>query len=155
MKKKILKLALTFLIITTTSCKKDPKIEETLYFSKAINKVDIPSNYEWLVILPGVGCHGCIQEGESFIQEHIDQKDILFVLTKIESLKILQNKIGLNIKDHSNIMIDREDMFNVRTDNRIYPCIIELENGKLMGYEFQSPENSTAFEKLQHQILIQ
>lgn len=155
MKKIILKIAIVLLIIAGVSCKKNIKEQEAVFFSEAINQIDILPTHKWVVVLPGVGCHGCIQEGESFMQEYITQTDILFVLTKTESLKILQKKIGITIKNHSNIIIDREDIFNVRTDNRIYPCIIELENGTLKKHAFQSPENSIAFEKLKNQISIQ
>jgi|GEM_PF-3718670 len=62
------------------------------------------------------------------MQEHIGQKEI-----------------GFKIKDYFNILIDNKEMFNIKTNNIIYPCIKQIENGKLKKHEFQSPENSTSF----------
>ncbi len=75
--------------------------------------MDITDNYQWIVILPGTGCHGCIQDGEFFMKKNIGNNKVLFILTKISSLKILQQKLGLQIKDHSNIYIDKENIFDM------------------------------------------
>ncbi|MFS4456928.1 hypothetical protein ACKWB9_12475 [Maribacter sp. 2304DJ31-5] len=141
-----------FAILLIGSCKQKDKEIEANHISDSIEKIKISPNYKWLVILPGLGCHGCIQEGEAFMQEYVDNKDILFVLTKIESLKILQKKININIKEHNNIYIDRGRLFDLPTDNAIYPCIVELNEGKLRSHGFQSPVSSDAFEKLKARI---
>jgi len=73
---------------------------------------------------------------------------IIFVLIKISLLKILQQKINIDIKEHPNIYVDRDNVFNISADNTIYPCIIQLQNGKIMAHEFQSPKNGLAFQKL-------
>jgi len=81
--------------------------------------------------------------------------NILFVLTNISSLKILQQKIGIQIKNCPNVYIDRENIFDVHTDNSFYPCIARIENGKIVEHEFQSPKNGAAFYNLRSLLLEQ
>jgi hypothetical protein len=96
-----------------------------------------------------LGCHGCIQEAEVFMKDNVEKPDILFVLTNISSLKILQQKIGVQIKDYPNVYVDWENAFSIPTDNSIYPCIIRIENRKITAHEFQCPKNGQAFRKLE------
>ncbi|WPO77897.1 hypothetical protein [Flavobacterium sp. KACC 22761] len=153
MKNKILIIVFAFLSSMIISCKKSDAEIEAEYLKNSIEKLKLDQNVKWIVILPGLGCHGCIQEGEVFMQNYIDNKNIVFVLTKIESLKILQKKTGVNLKEHSNIYIDRNAEFNVPTDNSIYPCIVEIKEGELESVGFQSPKNGVAFDKLKQHIL--
>lgn len=132
--------------------KKDKKEIEADYLSTYIMGLDLAPDYKWVVVLPGMGCHGCIQEGEAFIKENVTNKKIFFVLTNIESLKLLQNKIGVRIKEHSNVFADVDNNVKIPSDNRIYPCIIKLENAEMTTHEFQSPANSAAFNNLKARL---
>ncbi|NOY50285.1 MAG: hypothetical protein GXO88_06975 [Chlorobi bacterium] len=123
--------------------------------SSALDRAKVDSDFKWLVVLPGLGCHGCIQEGEAFMRDHIENQRILFVLTKISSLKILQQKIKIRMEEHPNIYIDRKNVFYFPTDNSIYPCIISMENGEIADHEFQSPKNVDAFWKLKKMLEYQ
>ncbi len=152
MKKKIFCLLLSILLLSSSSCQRTDKEMESDHLEAAINAVDMENIIKWVVILPGLGCKGCIQEGEAFMQEYVENREILFVLTKIESRKILEKKIELTIKDHPNILVDRNNSFVVPTQHNIYPCIVQLENGKLKAHGFQSPTTSLAFKKLKNQI---
>ena len=122
--------------------------------SKAIKRIDENHNYQWIVVLPGLGCHGCIQEAEVFMQQYITDRRVLFVLTKISSLKILQQKTEVRINEHPNIYVDRENLFAVPTDNGIYPGIVYMKNGKMGDCSFQSPGND-AFRQLENAIALQ
>ena len=95
--------------------------------------------------MPGLGCNGCIQEAEAFMKTHVTDKRILFVLTNLSSLKILQLKIGIKIDEHDNILVDKNGLFEITTNNRIYPCIIEMKEGKVVSHSFQSPRNEAFF----------
>lgn len=136
------------------SCKKSEKEIETEHLSKAVEQAWVDSDYRWIVVLPGMGCHGCIQEGEAFMRDNIENNSILFVLTKTSSMKILQLKTGVNINEHPNIYVDKENLFDVLTDNAIYPCIIRMKDGRIAAHEFQSPKNE-AFRKLKKLLLAQ
>jgi hypothetical protein len=54
------------------SCKESVKETERACLADAISKIMIDDTYKWVVILPGLGCHGCIQEAEFFMMEHIE-----------------------------------------------------------------------------------
>jgi|BioPla2DNA2_1021312.scaffolds.fasta_scaffold03320_12 hypothetical protein len=138
---------IVILLITGSCQKKAHKIEKNNII-KAMEQMDVGDNVSWIVILPGLGCTGCIQEAEVFMKDHINNEEILFVLTKISSLKILQQKMGIQIKDYQNVIIDAGNEFDVRTENNIYPCIVQLKTGKIVRHEFQSPQNSNAFGRL-------
>ena len=118
------------ILLTSGSCQKSSHNIEKRYLIEAIEQTDIGDNMRWIVVLPGLGCTGCIQEAEAFMKDNIENGEILFVLTKISSLKILQQKIGVQIKDYTNVVVDMENKFDVRTENKIYPCIVHLKNGK-------------------------
>jgi hypothetical protein len=151
---RLLLIVLIFLVFFSScsnSERKEKKIEiESL--TQALGKISVNSTFKWIVVLPGLGCDGCIQEGEAFMKKHIENKEILFVLTKIYSIKILEQKIGVDVSEHTNIYIDRINEFDIPTMNSIYPCIIRIKDGKIVSYEFQSPINGMAFNKLQNLI---
>lgn len=136
-------------LIIICSCKQNTSELESNYIQEKINNFDNLKDKDWVVILPGLGCKGCIQEGEAFIAKHINKKNVLFFLTRVESIKLLQNKLSLTLADHDNIYIDRTGYFDLPTDNGIYPIIIELRNDKILRHEFQSPENGMAFNRLE------
>lgn len=149
MKNKILIVIL--IVISIISCKKGEYEIENEYLEKNIKTVSLGNSVKWVVILPGMGCHGCIREGESFMVENINNTNILFILTKTESLKILQNKLEIKLKNHSNIYIDSKEVFNIPTINNVYPCIVKITNGEIISHEFQSPGNN-AFENLTNRL---
>lgn len=138
----------TFVILSCLiACNKKAKEKEKVFLSNCIERLDVADRYQWIVILPGTGCHGCIQDGEFFMKKNIKNDKVLFILTKVSSLKILQQKLGFQIKEYSNIYIDKENMFDIPSNNSIYPCVIKLEKGKISTYAFQSPQ-SNAFHLL-------
>lgn len=149
--KKYLFFTLMFGFLLVNSCNVQ-KNKEVNYLDEWVDELDMGSNIEWIVVLPGLGCHGCIIEGEAFMKEYVENEEILFVLTKAESIKLLQNKLDLKLGDYNNIMIDRDNKFSIPSDNIIYPCIIKVKEGAMEEYQFQSPSNSMAFEKLKAQI---
>ena len=143
--------ALILLTLSLTCCQQRTEKIEEKYLNKAIKEANVDSNYQWLVILPGLGCHGCMQEAEYFMTRYIGNEHILFVLTNISSLKILQQKIEVRIDEHTNIYVDRENLFDIHTNNRIYPCVVQLKDGKVFNHSFQSPQND-AFYQLKQQF---
>lgn len=126
------------------SCEDKIEKKEKIFLSNAIEQLSVNQQYEWVILLPGMGCHGCIQEAEFFMKKHISNEKILFVLTNIESLKILQQKTGVEIKSHPNVYIDWNNQFKLPTDHSIYPCVIQ-NKGKLQQYAFQSPKTPALY----------
>jgi hypothetical protein len=89
------------------------------------------------------------------MKDNIENTNLLFVLTTISSLKILEQQIEIKIKEHPNIYIDSDNLFNIPTENIIYPCIVQIRKNKIVSHEFQCPENGMAFNKLKKLILVQ
>lgn len=130
-----------FLVLLLISCKNRPEEVERTFLNKSIELISIPTNYEWIVIIPGAGCHGCIQEGELFMKRNIENRNILYILTKTSSIKILQQKTGIRLNEHPNVYLDTRKQFDIPTDNAIYPCIVEMKNGSIISHIFQKPGN--------------
>jgi hypothetical protein len=150
---KVLNICLLLIISLSISCgRKEQKEIESDYLTSFLETIPIKDNTKWVIVLPGLGCHGCIQEAEIFMKDNVENKNILFVLTSIESLKILEGKIGIKVRDYKNVYIDKENKFNIGTDNAIYPCIVQLENSLIKEHQFQSPKNGQAFATLQSRI---
>lgn len=137
-------------LLYLTACGNSTEEIEKNHLSKSIAQIEVGDQYKWLVILPGVGCHGCIQDAEYFMKKNVANKKILFVLTNVSSLKILQQKTEIRIDEHSNIFIDQEGLFRIPTDNAIYPCVVELNNGSIQKHMFQSPQTAAFFQLQQH-----
>lgn len=147
-------IALIVGVLLQSCTKSNAEIEKDeiqLYVDSNSDKI---KGYDYMVVLPGLGCHGCIQEAEVFMQNYVANQHVLFVLTKIESLKILQQKIGVNLKDYKNILLDQNQNFNISTANSIYPCIVKLDNEVVESYGFQSPSNSEAFSNLKKKLEV-
>lgn len=134
------------------SCNKTESEIEKDYLDDQVANLKTLKDEKWIVVLPGLGCKGCIQEAEAFMSKNINNKQIFFVLTKVESIKLLQQKTGIQINDHQNIYIDNENHFEIPSENGIYPLIIQLDNKKIKNYEFQSPKNGMAFSKLDDRL---
>lgn len=144
-------LKVLFLFLLFSSCGDNDTKKEMKFLTNAISQVPIDNHYKWIVILPGLGCHGCIQEGEYFLKNHIENNEILFVLLKTPSLKILQQKTEVNLLNRQNVLIDKELIFNIPTQNNIYPCVVSLKEGKVVKHSFQSPA-TTALYDLERQL---
>ena len=152
--KKIILLPIVLIFVLSISCKKSEKELENEYILTVVDKVPMSKTTKCLIILPGLGCHGCIQEGEVFMRDNIKNTDFYFVLTKFESLKILQNKIGVKFKEHSNIYIDAKEGISIPTNNSVYPCVVYIENGEVKSHEFQAP-GSNAFDNLKKRFHLE
>ncbi len=125
------------------------RTEEETFLTPYIQEINDINKYRWVVILPSTGCNGCIQHGEFFMKQNINRNDILFIITKATSIKTMQLKLGINLREHSNIYLDRENKFDIPTKNSIYPCVIELQKGSIKSITFQNP-HTDAFRKIRY-----
>lgn len=140
------------LILIVTSCNQRSNSEEYNLLNKSLQTQNVDVEVKYVIIIPGAGCNGCIQSAEMFLKENISNRELLFVLTRITSLKLLQHKIETTVTDYPNVVIDREGIFELLTHNGIYPCIVKLIDGEIESIEFQSPQNSNAFSNLQSKL---
>lgn len=115
--------------------------EEETFLANKVATLDL-EGYNYVLIIPGAGCNGCIQESEFFLKQNVDNEDLLFILTEPSSLKILRHKTGIKISDKKNIIVDKEGKFKVPTKNAIYPCVIYIDNNEINDIDFQTPQTS-------------
>lgn len=126
--------------------------KEKNQYEFAISKIEFSDTIEWIVVLPGFGCHACLEFAEEFMKTNINSRRVLFVLTDISSIKELELKVKLKIIDHSNVFVDSENSFYLKSKNQVYPCIIHLEKGKIIDHEFSNPQNKQAFPRLEQKL---
>ena len=100
------------------------------------------NNYSYCVIIPGAGCEGCISNSENLVKEYSGRSDILFVFTRIETLKLLKYKLGERISSSSNIYYDIDNLFEEMDKgvNNIYPIVCFIEKDKVIDWCYVSPE---------------
>lgn len=134
--------------------KKSDKVLESEYLANYIEKVHVGNQAKWVVILPGLGCPGCIEEGEYFFKNNIQNKDCYFIITSVQSLKILKHKVGHDFTTFDNVYIDTDNSLRIPTKNSIYPCIVQIDKGSIIGHEFQSPDNSQALYNLKSRLQL-
>jgi hypothetical protein len=104
-----------------------------------------------IVVLPNQGCIGCISEAENFMISNANKKNlgIKYVVTKIMSRKILNQKLGDSIYFSKALFIDSLNIFSTVGDKYAnYPAILYLKNGDFKSIEFQCPDNPNAMSNL-------
>lgn len=116
-------------------CNIDSKYQDL--YNSVTEKVD--GNIKYIVIIPEVGCGGCISYAEDFYKLNNNRKELFFIFTNVMSQKKIKQKVSINQR---NTFIDKENtiMDYFPMDKRIYPCILEVNNGRVKNVYFQSPE---------------
>lgn len=90
-------------------------------------------DYSFIMVLPNVGCDGCITNGEKFFIENVkENSDHLYIFTTIKDLKIFKQSHLWAYSMEENVIID--------VDNTLYqigfysytPCLIELTGDEFL-----------------------
>jgi len=136
---KIKALYIILITLTLLSCGKKDLSKE--FYEQKLAHFETLSSFDYVIILPGLGCQGCISEVEEYVKNNIERKDIFFILTSIESLKMLQNKIGVDLRNRNNVLIDFDNEFLLTTNQSIYPIILSLQESKINRLDYVSPES--------------
>lgn len=108
-------------IILCNCSAEEKEYAETVATTLKKNDVNL-TEYSHVVVIPNVGCGGCISEAEHFFRENKAQ-DILFVFTKISSEKSLRLRLGNMINQKK-----RSDRF------RMHICFSKGGNKRISGY---------------------
>ena len=75
------------------------------------------------LVIPGTGCSGCITFAEQFLKDNIQShKNLKFILTKINSVKLLKAKLGIDLRN-PNLILDTLNQFGLGDLNSIYPTL--------------------------------
>lgn len=142
-------LSLAFLLV---SCNTDDLREIRYSFDEAIALADIPQMKQKRVvmILPKIGCTGCIGSAETFVRDYAGEYKNGFgiILTDVVSLKTLRIKLGEKLMGLDNLVVDQENYFYNNQLKSLYPTLIYLDNGEVTAIEYISPEAPFALDSL-------
>lgn len=140
-----MKIRLVILIFLTSiiswlmlSC--ESKDQSKVFYEQKLNQIENLSSFQYVIILPSLGCQGCISGVEEYLKNNIERTNVLFILTSLESLKLLQNKIGFDLKNRVNVLIDLDNDFLLTSDSSIYPIVLSMQNSKIETLHYISPE---------------
>jgi len=133
-----------FFVLLLFSCSSEESKKEQ-YLKDLVTELasSLEQCHESIIILPGSGCSGCITVAEDFLKNNHSDTGNYFILTNITSLKILNHKVGVDVRILPNVYIDRKNRFSNKTD-LIYPAVIKLDcaNGKIKSIAYQTTENN-------------
>lgn len=112
------------------------------------------AKYTMYFVIPGAGCNGCISNAEYFLKTNYGRKNIRFILTAVDSKKILALKLGEEIVNSNNIYIDVDNEVgpSMENENAIYPFIIQLDKNRIVDIFILSPEGGNKSDQLIEKI---
>lgn len=75
-----------------------------------------------IYVIPNSGCSSCISSAESYAVENSNSDSIIFVFTRITSLKLFKNRFKESFYKKANIVLDTTNLFVFpNPDEEIYP----------------------------------
>jgi copper chaperone CopZ len=91
---------------------------------KKINPVEPLGICKAYLVIPNTGCSGCINSAEELLKSvYPKTKTIKFILTNIVSIKMLNLKLKIDVRNNEKILLDTENYFGQSRFNSIYPQI--------------------------------
>ncbi len=144
------------LMLFLCGCKFSDKDNDTEQIRKLYSERSIAfdDSTEFCIVLPEVGCAGCISGALYNILENKSsfsngQKKNLIVFTAVNSRKMLLRNMQVDSFSELNCIVDLENKYLLETNDKIYPIMMTIKNGKVTKAIIQSPDNpEDAFIKL-------
>lgn len=122
-------IALHFVLLNCSNVSYEAQIKSKIE-NYLINESD---SYDYVVLIPGSGCSGCITNAENYFIENVSNLRTKFIFTKILSKKELALKLGIDNLQRKNVLLDSLNYFYLSSyEERIYPYIMQLTNNKVM-----------------------
>jgi hypothetical protein len=123
-------LALFFLVCFATACQEH--VEQGINLTRFLPAEEL-ARYDRCMVIPRSGCAGCISSTMSFVAANIDSlNETLIIFTGIEDFKLLKLRVGVNVLNKKNVLVDSTGDIPV---NIIYPEMISLTEGKVVKTE--------------------
>ncbi len=97
------------------------------------------------VLIPNAGCPGCLSTAESFLLGNLNSSKVKFVLFQFHSIKDLKIKLGEDVFDAGNVVLDKDGFSDLHGLNSFYPLIVYPKERML---EAISPENPNSISNL-------
>lgn len=84
------------------------------------------SDFENILIIPGVGCSGCISQAEYFFHDNMHDDNHLFIFTGIEDIKMFKFQIADSLWDNENVIVDKNNKIMDSGYDSVYPCYLKV-----------------------------
>ena len=150
---------LTCLFVTMLSCGHQNREKKSIINEFANRNIEFADSVRFVVILPASGCGNCIREGFNFISRNLrhfncNNEAIQIIFTSIQSPKMLLRTLGIEAFEYHCFKVDFDNRYRLSGVNAAFPLILYLENGEITDLEFQSPNNTLAFHRLEEELNI-
>jgi hypothetical protein len=90
-------------------------------------------DYDYIVIIPGSGCSGCISIAEQFFLDNVSDGKMKFILTKNASKKGLILRLHEENLKRENVLVDIDNNFYlIGYEEKIYPIIASVKKKKVI-----------------------
>lgn len=84
-----------------------------------------------IIVIPNMGCPGCITSARMFFNENRNNNDYLFIFNEIDDMKMFKQILPKDNWEQRNVFVDSLDLLLKLEINSIYP--LELREGR-SGY---------------------
>ena len=114
--------------------KEDDFQADSPLFYEGLMKLDKGmANRDYIVIIPGSGCGGCIGQATDFFlnYEKSLQIDWAVVFTGVMDKKQLKINVGDRFLELPNVWIDEDNVLRVEEISSIYTLLIDIEQEKI------------------------
>tara|TARA_R110002012_G_scaffold321239_1_gene548305 strand:+ start:23178 stop:23627 length:450 start_codon:yes stop_codon:yes gene_type:complete len=108
------------------------------------------TSYSDIIILPELGCEGCISDVENFLISNSQSlENTFFILTRIRSKKLLRLRVGEDVLNQEHVYLDTENLFESSEIHSIYPIRLVLnQQGDIEEILKKDPSNMSFFNDL-------
>ena len=109
------------------------------------------SGSQSFLIIPDIGCSGCIYQSQEFMKKHVDTPNFYFVITSLYS--DTKYKFENLVKRTDKVFFDYENTF---LDHQIvdsYPLLLNYNDSDLVYRNFIKPTDGKALENFEKQCL--
>lgn len=136
---------ITLACICFLTCCKSLYKEQSQKLQNVIQVLDskkVSNQAKAILVIPNVGCIGCINNAEDFIVKNINKTENLVVIfTNFQYKKILKMKLGNAIYYHSNILLDDKNEVYRQGLFSQYPVIYYLRSNQIIDIQEARPDN--------------
>lgn len=121
----------------------------------ALSKLNVDlTDKQYVLLIPNAGCPGCTSSAESFMLMHLDSQEIVYVLTNFTSKKNISVKLGSDIFQYDNVIIDENNKFYNNNIMVSYPIVYTVRGGKsIIKIDTVSPYSPNTLADLESVIL--
>lgn len=122
----IILLSIILICCHKTNYNKQLKFEVNRFLSREVVE------FNYIVLIPGSGCTGCISSAERYFIENVNNAKIKFIFTMITSRKELELRLGKENSLKENVYFDISNQFYLSGyEEKIYPYIMTLSNNRV------------------------